>query len=585
MKPQDYYIFEVKNLSIFKIEAEDQISIIDQISFTLRREQILTIIGESEAGKSFWYLFLFKLIDHLEDFKITGEAFFYTPNLEVVNLTKCPKVMLRNVLKNHISIILQNPTDIFNSNYSVGRQLIIFLKNTLLISYSEAAKRYYKVLNTIGITKAEVFKRRPDELSKGQKQKIILAIQALLPHSLILIDQPIYQLDSLDQKAILKIIERLRMQGKTILFINNSLSFVPSQTDQFVLMKDGRVLETGSTIDIFCNPKTLYTQSFVVSRPRIDFYLDFIPLYKDLEMYNFTQEYRIATGDVLLNNYIPQEEIIKVCRQLKDKPIILEVKDLNLAKRASFLLKKQAKRFIHELSFNLREGEILGIIGREGAGQEILAQAIANNCLNLEWAGQILLKGKPLEQKTLFKKIQYIHYDSSQTLDPNTTVEESLTEIIENHKDSLTGREIDILLLDLIEFIQFNKDTLKRYPGDFLQKQLLEIVLIRALCLEPDILIFNEPTAYLSSLERAEFLNLVKALHGRKGISCLYISSNPADLHFLAQRVLVLDRGKKVELGNSTDIFLHPQKQITKELISNFPCILPPDILRRCHVD
>ncbi len=569
------YILKIENLSVSEVIEEKTIIVLDNLSFKIKENQLFSLIGVTNSGKSFLFLFLFRLTKSYKFYDVKGEALFYSKILGLVDLLTCSDKEINLILKYHISFIPQNPTNALNPTFTVRKQLIKQLKYSLNISYHKAASEYDKLFDKLDIGEKETFKYFPKYLLASQIQKIILALCKILPHSLIIIDQPVFGLNSIEQKLVLDIIESLKETGKTIIYINNNLSFLPLETDRILMFEKGSIVEQNTIINIFTNAKTYYTQAFIACRPRTDIYIKYIPLLKDIKLYHTQNKNINPVGDILLHNYLPQDQVIDSCRELNQLPILLEAKNINILRTNQYILKN--------LTFKLHEKEVLGVIGDEESGKDYIIEAIFEENKALIRNGKLLFEGKELGYLLKNKNIQLVKYNSYHTLHPDMTIREILTETIEDIKINLNSNELEQELYSLLSLTPLSYIDLEKYPNQLSKYQRLYVVLLRVLSIKPKIIIFYQPSFYLDSLKRAEFLNLLKYIHKKMAISYIYISDNLADLHFLTQRIIVLDKGEMVELSNTPDIFKHSSKLITQKFIRSFPCILPQNI-RNKHI-
>ncbi len=520
-------IISINNLSIvFNKYAE----VVKNVNIDVVKGKTTAIVGESGSGKTLSALSILKLLPNGANIK-TGEIKYNNKNL--LNLSQKE---IQNIRGNKISTIFQEPMTSLNPLHTINKQIeeIITTHNT--ISKKEAKKRTIKLLNEVGLndisSRPQIY---PYELSGGQRQRAMIAMSIANEPDLLIADEPTTALDVTIQLQILELLQNIqRKMGMSLIFISHDLSVVKKLSDYIYVMKDGKIIEFGTSAKIFNNPKDKYTKQLVSTQ----------------------------------NN-------IKEINSSKSKSII-NIKNLNVwypIKKGLFKRTVDYVKAINDVSFNLYVGETIGIVGESGSGKTSLILAILNL---IKSKGEIIINNKNLNHLSkkeildLRKDIQVVFQDPFSSLSPRMNIEDIISEGLMVHNPAISLEEKKQKLKNILEKVGLEyENTIEKYPHEFSGGQRQRIAIARALILEPKILILDEPTSALDVTIQNQILSLLNSLQKELDLSYIFISHDMRVIRTVANKIIVLKDGIIVEENNSRDIFISPKSEYTNKLISS----------------
>lgn len=586
----------IRNLTVQFAHETSVTTAVKDISFTLEKGQILGIVGESGSGKSVTSLAILQLLN-IPPGKITsGEIWFNSPSKGWVDLLKFNSEEIRRIRGNEIAMIFQEPMTSLNPVYTCGNQVIEALM--LHEGYTEkvAKQKTIELFEKVKLPSPErIFNSYPHEISGGQKQRVMIAMAISCKPALIIADEPTTALDVTVQATILELLETIRVElGTSILFITHDLGVIAEISDEVMVMYRGDVVEKGQNLNVLGNPKHPYTKGLLACRPKLDLKLKLLPIVSDFmttDASGKVSERRdgpfSSVGEAIFMNLITEDEIADRNRELVKQSPVLSVKGLKtyfpIGKRL-FSKPTDFVKAVDNVSFDIYPGETIGLVGESGCGKTTLGRTLIRLVEPTE--GQILYNGidirsyKNKELRELRKDMQIIFQDPYSSLNPRMTIGDAIIEPMRIHNilDSDKARKEKVLVL--LETVNLSSDYFDRYPHEFSGGQRQRICIARALALNPKFLICDESVSALDVSVQAQVLNLINDLKTKFNFTCVFISHDLSVVKFMADRLIVMNKGMIEEIGFAEEIYRNPQSEYTRKLISAIPKGTVEDIRR-----
>ena len=520
-------LLNVENLTLSIHDTK----ILDNISFSVNEGEIFGIVGESGSGKSMTALGLMKLLP--DGAKMTGAV-----NLSEIDLSKISEEKMCSLRGNAISMIFQEPMTALNPVQTIGNQVA----ETLIIhgqaKRSEALRVAREKLNRVGLTAKQFpLSKYPHELSGGQRQRVAIALAIAMRPQILIADEPTTALDVTTQSQILKLLKSLVDEEKmALILITHDLAVVSGLANNVAVMQNGEIVEAGKTKDVFHHMKHEYTrQLFSASNhvPTRNPKLAEVPL---LEINNVIRNYKL-----------PRESIFS--RQ-KDFPAI------------------------RDISFTLKKGENLGLVGESGCGKSTLTRAILGleelQGGEIKLEGDIVKAGKNLDPN-IRRKMQVVFQDPFGSFNPRHKVGRLISEPFYLIEDQPKGLELKNEIDDALLNVGLETEDANKYIHEFSGGQRQRIAIARALIIKPSLIVLDEAVSALDVSIRAQVLDLLAELSSKFNLSYLFISHDLSVVRNITDRVLVMKSGRIVESGQTQMVFNDPKHDYTKELIAATP--------------
>ena len=434
--------------------------------------------------------------------------------------------------------------------------------------------------------KRSMLGRFPHELSGGQLQRVMIAMAISCNPSLLIADEPTTALDVTVQSMILDLLRELRdRRGMAMMFITHDLSIIAEIADTVAVMYQGKIVESGPVDQIFSSPQNAYTKGLLTCRPRPDQRLKCLPTVADFMDVSQTaagetviQEKERSIEEVLtLNTCISASELETRLTQLKDQTPLLSIKDLQVGFPVKGVL-GQLERYVmavNGVSFEVYPGETLGLVGESGCGKSTLAATLLQ--LIKPMGGQVIFDGHDITQigrrelRALRKEMQIIFQDPFSSLDPRMSVGAAIAEPMKIHREGGNRRQRRVRVGELMARVGLDPDCIDRFPHEFSGGQRQRVCIARALALRPKFIICDESVSALDVSVQAQVLNLLKGLQEEFGLTYIFISHDLSVVKFMSDRIMVMNQGKIEEIGPADDIYNHPQKAYTRDLIAAIP--------------
>lgn len=521
-------LLQIKNLSVAFRQGKQQREVVSNVSLDIRTGETLALVGESGSGKSVTALSVLRLLPSSVVYP-QGDILFAGQSLLNADAST-----LRQIRGNQISMIFQEPMVSLNPLHTIEKQLTEVLTLHRNLHGDAARTEILRCLDRVGIRQAASRLRDfPHQLSGGERQRVMIAMAVLTRPKLLIADEPTTALDVSVQAQILSLLDELKQEmGMAMLFITHNLRIVRRLADTVAVMQHGRVVEQQSRTALFSQPQHPYTRQLLQAEPQ--------------------GRPQPLTGK---------------------PPVLLDVKNLDVGfpvKRGLLRRTVGIKHAVNQVSFQLRRGESLGVVGESGSGKSTTGLALLRL---LKSQGEIWFDGQPLHAFSRKKmlpfrsRIQVVFQDPFSALNPRFTVGQIIAEGLLVHRN-VSEQARDKAVIRAMQEVGLDPQSRHRYPTEFSGGQRQRIAIARALILQPEMLILDEPTSSLDKSVQAQILTILSELQQRHGLTYLFISHDLHVVRALCHQLTVLRNGEVVEQGECEQIFTAPQQAYTRELLA-----------------
>ncbi|ATZ94191.1 microcin C ABC transporter ATP-binding protein YejF [Dickeya fangzhongdai] len=521
-------LLEIRDLSIAFRNGGQQRQVVDQVSLSIEAGETLALVGESGSGKSVTALSVLRLLPSPPVVYPHGDILFAGESL-----LNASEQRLRQIRGDRIAMIFQEPMVSLNPLHTIEKQLAEVLSLHRGMRHDAARGEIVGCLERVGIRQAA---RRladfPHQLSGGERQRVMIAMALLTQPALLIADEPTTALDVTVQAQILDLLNELKQElNMGLLFITHNLNIVRRLADRVAVMQAGRCVEQNQTRELFSAPQHPYTRQLLDAEP---------------------------AGEAL-----PLEQTAAT---------LLDVRDLGVSfpiRRGLLRRTVGEKSVLQVLSFSLRRGESIGLVGESGSGKSTTGLALLRL---LRSRGEIWFDGQPLhhfnrkQMLPVRRRIQVVFQDPNGSLNPRLNVEQIIAEGLRVHHQ-LSPAEQTQRVIQAMQEVGLDPDSRHRYPSEFSGGQRQRIAIARALILQPELLILDEPTSSLDRTVQAQILTLLKTLQQTHQLAYLFISHDLHVVRALCHQVIVLRHGEVVEQGECRQLFEHPQQDYTRQLL------------------
>ena len=528
-------ILEVTGLDVdFWVDGQWYPAAVD-LEYDVKAGEILAIVGESGSGKSSSSMALLGLTP--PNGRVAGSAKLL--GRELIGMSGSA---LRRVRGRDIAVIFQEPMTALNPVYSIGFQIVETLRTHFDMSPSEAKARAIELLDLVEMPTPELtFDKYPHQLSGGQRQRAMIAMSVSCDPKLLIADEPTTALDVTVQAEILELLRSLRDRlDSAIVLITHDMGVVADLADKVIVMKDGRIVESGSVEQIFHAPTETYTQQLLASVPHL----------------RLEGEVSTAVQTVMEGGVQPYLSFRNVA--------------IEYPKRGRI----PAFRAAENIDIDVYPGEIVGLVGESGSGKTTLGRAAVGLLPVAE--GELLVGGQNLATmssrrlRAARKEIGIVFQDPGSSLNPRFPIGQSIGEPL-MLATGTKGDKLDRVVESLLDQVELPRSFRNRYPHELSGGQRQRVGIARALALRPKLLVADEPTSALDVSVQARFLVLLQELQREMGFACLFVSHDLAVVDQLADRIVVMHRGHIVEQGSSDQILRSPQEAYTQRLLAAVP--------------
>lgn len=563
-------VVDIRDLVVqFRTES-GPVTAVDGISLRVHRGETVALVGESGSGKSVTSLSVMRLVEHGGGTITQGSILLRDRKGQVRDLTKQSPEELRRMRGADVAMIFQEPMTSLNPVFTVGEQIAESLRLHRDFTEHGAAKEAVRLLKLVRIPDAaRIAASYPHQLSGGMRQRAMIAMALACKPALLIADEPTTALDVTVQAQILLLIRSLQKKTDTgVLFITHDMGVVAEVADRVCVMRYGKIVEEGPVHEIFAHPKHPYTKSLLAAVPQIG------------AMKGTDEPARFKLLDA------ENGRAIEASDESVSKPgdVVLSVR--NICKRFNvrtdwFGRVTHRVHACENVSFDLRRGETLAVVGESGCGKSTTGRAVLGllgvDSGSIVYDGRDLTKLTPAELKAQRRNMQMIFQDPYASLDPRMTVGFSIAEPMLIHGVA-DKAEIEERVSALLRRVGLSPSMASRYPHEFSGGQRQRICIARALALNPAVIVADESVAALDVSIRAQVINLMLDLQQERGLSYIFISHDMGVVERISHRVAVMYLGQIVEMGDRREIFEHPLHPYTRRLLSAVPI---PDPTRR----
>ena len=520
-------VLEVEKLSVAFFQDGRRIDAVRDVSFSVDKGETVALVGESGSGKSVSALSTVSLLGPSAE--VSGSVRY-----KGEEMIGAPEATLRRVRGNDISFIFQEPMTSLNPLHTLEKQIRESLALHQGLVGDAARARIVELLGRVGIRDPESrLNDYPHQLSGGQRQRVMIAMALANKPDILIADEPTTALDVTIQAQILELLAELKAdEGMGLLFITHDLGIVRRIADRVCVMKDGEIVETGATAEIFARPQHPYTRKLLAAEPRgiPD------PVPEEAE--------EVARTDHLKVWFPIQRGLLR--------RTVGHVKAVNAA------------------TISVRRGETLGVVGESGSGKTTLAMAmmrLIGSEGDITFMGEDVNAWSVRKLRRLRRDMQIVFQDPFGSLSPRMSCEQIIAEGLGVHgmRDGRPQRE---LVAEVMAEVGLDPATMDRYPHEFSGGQRQRIAIARAMILRPKLLVLDEPTSALDMTVQVQIVNLLRQLQERYGLAYLFISHDLRVVRAMSHRVVVMKDGDIVEYGPSEEVFERPRHDYTRALLA-----------------
>jgi microcin C transport system ATP-binding protein len=505
----------------------------------------VALVGESGSGKTLTALAPLRL--EPEGAKVSGKILWNKKDGSgTVDLLSMPIQDIREIRGREIAMVFQEPMTALNPLFTIGNQIIEAVQiYQPLLSKADCIDAAIDLLKKTGIPEPDRrFHSYPHQLSGGQRQRAMIAMALACKPRLLIADEPTTALDVSLRLQILDLLKELQEESKEhggmgILLITHDLNLVKHFAQRVAVLNQGNLMESGPTKQVFEHPADPYTRALVNSEP-----------------------------------------VRELAPVMPLAPVLLKTEELSVAypssESTSWFKKAPAHKVLKKVSFSLKQGQTIGVIGESGSGKTTLGMAVlgllgdsaAQVSGDVDVLGKDWQKLKPVERRAMRSSLQVIFQDPFGSLSPRMNVMQIISEGLDVHYPKLSATERESRVVDMLKEVGLDRSALTRYPHEFSGGQRQRIAIARALILRPQILVLDEPTSALDVSIQKQVLALLSELQKKYNLAYLMISHDLAVIRAMSHEVMVLKEGRVVEFGDTETMIKQPKQIYTKELFA-----------------
>jgi peptide/nickel transport system ATP-binding protein len=591
--------FEINQLSVTFKSARKSLNALDKVSFQLIPGETLVLLGESGCGKSLTSLALMRLAPNSAVYGVDSQI-----NLDNEDILNLPEYMMRELRGRRLAMIFQEPMTALNPVMTIGDQIAEVLLRHQACAKETLNQALIDLLVEVEMPQPEIkMHQYPHQLSGGQKQRVVIAMALACKPDILIADEPTTALDVTIQAQILALLKKLqKAHDMSLLLITHDLGVVKAMADKVCVMYAGQIVEQSSIDDFFSQVGHPYVQQLLASIPtfakreeQLSVILGQVPTLDALPsgcrfhprcLYAFDRctheepEVQVLEARQIRCHLYPEFTELPALNKNKIAWSPVEVAEETLftvnnlsvhfvQKKGVFSHNKTLFKAVDDLSFSLKKGKTLAIVGESGCGKTTACRALlrlipsAGGTIYYKDQNVLALKGRAL--RAYRKSVQIIFQDPFSSMNPRMTVGDIVAEGM--RAQGMKSAFIKTRQIQLMDQVNLPSNSLHRYPHQFSGGQRQRICIARALATEPELLICDEPTSALDISVQAQILNLLKELQQETGISYLFITHNMGVVSYIADEVLVMNQGRAVEFSDCESIFTNPQQAYTNKLV------------------
>ncbi|MDO5641148.1 MAG: ABC transporter ATP-binding protein [Paracoccus sp. (in: a-proteobacteria)] len=595
-------LFSVRDLHVQFRGQGSLIHVVRGVSYDVRAGETVALVGESGCGKSVSSMAAMRLLAEPETTRCTGEVM-----LDGRPIQHLPEEAMRRIRGREIAMIFQEPMTALNPLVRIGTQITEAMREHLGLSAAEADARALDLLKKVGMTDpARRLRQYPHELSGGMRQRVLIAIALSCEPKLIIADEPTTALDVTIQTQILDLLKALTTEMRIgLLLITHNLGLVARYADRVNVMYAGQIVESGTTQQVMTQPRHRYTQGLLAAIPRLDrarlaelhtipgqppsprafpegcAFRPRCPAATDLCRRQPDSE--MAEPGHSFACHFPAEGLLPA-PALQNAPVaraetapILKVRGLT---KLFHLRDGQVVTAVNGIDLDVPKGGTLGLVGESGCGKSTVArtllrlEAASGGSADFEGRDLLTLDGRDL--RAMRRMVQVIYQDPYTSLNPRHSIGRALAEPILVHGLAPNRRAAQARALELLEMVSLPADVADRYPHQMSGGQRQRVGIARALSMEPELIICDEPVSALDVSIQAQIINLLARLKDQLGLSFLFIAHDLAVVRHISDQIAVMYLGRVMERGRTEEVFANPRHPYTRALMEAVPS--PDDI-------
>jgi peptide/nickel transport system ATP-binding protein len=572
-------LLDVADLTVEFTTRRGIVRAVEHVDVRIAKGETVGIVGESGSGKSVTSYAVMRILDRAG--RIAAGAVHFTG----LDVRAASEDQMRNLRGREMSMIFQTPRAALNPIRNVGRQIEDVLEQHSQVDSSALTDKAIEILDQVRIARPrERYHAYPFELSGGMCQRVVIALALACRPQLLIADEPTTGLDVTTQKTVMDlIVELTKQRGMSTILITHDLGLAATYCDRVVVMEKGRVVETALSREIFTAPSHPYTRKLMRATPRPGTSLrDLLP--EDESLY----EARPPTATPTLQGGGKPTESAARSNGKSGAPLLVveklvkEYPRKGLGGFAKIFQRQPAPepetfRAVDGISFTINRGESVGLVGESGCGKSTTSTMVMR--LIDKSDGVIMFDGedigaiaaKAFAKLPLRKRIQMVFQDPTDSLNPRFTAARAIADPI-LRLANLKGREsVRARCEALARQVGLPVELLDRFPHQLSGGQKARVGIARAIALNPELVILDEPTAALDVSVQAVVLNLLQELKDTLGMSYLFVSHDLNVVRLLCDRVIVMRAGRIVEQGPTEEILVSPQAQYTRDLLAAIP--------------
>lgn len=558
-------LLQVRDLTVEFATRRGIVTAVSKVDLTLGKGETLGIVGESGSGKSVTSYTVMRILDR------AGRIAEGSITFSGIDVAHAPESEMRDLRGREMSMIFQNPRAALNPIRTVGAQIGDVLLQHVQADPRNVKEKVIDILKQVRIARPEDrYHAYPFELSGGMCQRIVIALALACRPQLMIADEPTTGLDVTTQKAVMDLVTELtRERGMSTILITHDLGLAAAYCDTVMVMEKGKVVETAPAERIFRDPQHPYTKKLMRATPRPGITLkDLLPEGEAAAAPAATPAPATGTGETLLT---VENLVREYPRQGAPSAFLAKLKGKTLTREETIF------RAVDGISFEVKRGESVGLVGESGCGKSttstMVMRLIDPTAGKITFAGEDIgaIPAKDFAHHPMRKRIQMVFQDPTESLNPRYTASRAIADPLLRMGGYSGGAKLDARVAELAEMVGLPQNLLERFPHQLSGGQKARIGIARAIALDPDLVILDEPTAALDVSVQAVVLNLLEELKHRLGMSYLFVSHDLHVVGLLCDRVIVMRQGRIVEEGTSQQVLEAPKDAYTRELIAAIP--------------